>query len=59
MKMSDHYTCPHIPNHPRMSLLVCMSRWMVALESGKRSPCRKCTIFKGKLADLVKEVMCR
>lgn len=54
MKLSDHYTCPHQKGQPRMNLLLCLGRWMVAMEDCKRSPCRKCTILDERIANMVK-----
>ncbi len=56
--MNEYYRCTKLKGQPEMNLSMCIGRWNAA-QGKKGSPCKNCTIFKGKLADLVKEVMCR
>ncbi len=55
--MTLYHRCTKLKGQPEMSLPMCIGRWNAA-QGKKGSPCKNCTIFKGKLADLVKEVMC-
>ena len=55
--MTADYPCTRIKSQPRMNLSICIGRWTEAQGKAK-SPCKDCPIFRAKLADLVKEVLC-
>ena len=57
MKLSDHYTCPHIKGNPRMNAITCLGRWITGLDEGKFKPCRKCTILDERLVEMVRKRM--
>lgn len=55
--MTLYHRCTKLKGQPEMSLPMCIGRWTEAQEK-KKSPCKNCTIFKSRLAELVREVLC-